>query len=107
MDILLPAIKKSLMNANHVTQVRINFLSKSDIKEYINLLSAIVGILPEEFPELHTLKSTTDLEVDFFSNITHIQLHRRAKALKRFQKLARKHKFQPVCIFYVVRLVIV
>lgn len=40
---------------------------------------------PALLGDLHTLRNETDPEADFFYNITHVQLHRRQRALKRLR----------------------
>ncbi|GAB4851882.1 hypothetical protein Ancab_031281 [Ancistrocladus abbreviatus] len=59
-------------------------------KEWVDLLHEMVLKL-SEVPNLKGLKalSSQDAEVDFFNNITHLQKHRRAKALLRFQNIVR------------------
>jgi len=41
---------------------------------------------PARFPELAAL-TAADEEVDFFRNVAHIQLHRRARALSRLVRV--------------------
>ena len=41
---------------------------------------------PAKLSELHAL-SSTDIEVDFFANIAHLQVHRRSRALHRLVKV--------------------
>ncbi len=41
---------------------------------------------PARFPELAAL-TAADEEVDFFHNVAHIQLHRRARALSRLVRV--------------------
>ncbi|KAK6941816.1 U3 small nucleolar RNA-associated protein 20, N-terminal [Dillenia turbinata] len=57
-------------------------------KEWVDLLREMVLRLPE-LPNLHSLKalSSADAEVDFFNNITHLQTHRRVRALSRFRNV--------------------
>jgi hypothetical protein len=40
---------------------------------------------PERFAELHAL-AHADIEVDFFANVAHLQMHRRTRALHRLVK---------------------
>lgn len=64
--------------------------------EYIVLLAHMVHCFPTHpvFAELSRL-TDNDLDLDFFVNITHIQLHRRTRALNRFLKQLRTSKFTP------------
>ncbi|XP_057867600.2 uncharacterized protein LOC131074886 isoform X2 [Cryptomeria japonica] len=57
-------------------------------REWMVILRAMVTNL-SDITTLNELKplSSTDLEVDFFSNILHIQKHRRAKAMTRLRNL--------------------
>ncbi|KAF5199197.1 Small subunit processome component 20-like protein [Thalictrum thalictroides] len=56
-------------------------------REWIALLRDMVLRL-HQIPMLNSVKElcSKDAEVDFFNNILHLQIHRRAKALARFQK---------------------
>ncbi|KAF9622576.1 hypothetical protein IFM89_032475 [Coptis chinensis] len=56
-------------------------------REWISLLRDMVLGLPQ-IPTLNSIKDlcSKDAEVDFFNNILHLQIHRRAKALMRFKK---------------------
>lgn len=57
-------------------------------KEWINLLREMVMKLPE-LANLNSLRAlcSNDAEVDFFNNISHLQRHRRARALSRFRNV--------------------
>lgn len=57
-------------------------------KEWVDLLREMVLKLPH-MPGLNSFKvlCSEDAEVDFFNNITHLQLHRRARALQRFRNV--------------------
>ncbi|KAI5069079.1 hypothetical protein GOP47_0015380 [Adiantum capillus-veneris] len=74
---LLPNIRKT-MTSDSLTVRR----------EVVSLLREMVSNLPCVSPlgELLPLIST-DAEVDFFNNITHIQTHRRIRAMSRFKEL--------------------
>ncbi|XP_045535556.1 small subunit processome component 20 homolog [Papilio machaon] len=61
--------------------------------ESISLLGELARECPEAdvvLSDLSHLINKEDLEVDFFENICHLQLHRRVRALLRFSKIARK-----------------
>ena len=74
-DIILPNLQKGLRKRN------------DDLKnEYISILSYIVS-KSTTFKGLEDMKVLTneiDPETDFFNNINHIQLHRRSRAIRRF-----------------------
>ncbi|KAL8136927.1 hypothetical protein V2J09_002928 [Rumex salicifolius] len=59
-------------------------------KEWVDLLREMILRLPVN-PKLRTLKAlcSDDAEVDFFNNLTHLQMHRRARALIRFGHVVR------------------
>lgn len=54
--------------------------------------------LPEIFPDLSTLANESD-DRDFFSNVAHLQLHRRTRALGRLVK-ARVSVLVPLTAHY-------
>lgn len=56
----------------------------------------LLGFLSRECPESHFIlkdlsiyTNKTDLEVDFFENVTHLQLHRHARALLKFSEITK------------------
>ncbi|CAG9786026.1 unnamed protein product [Diatraea saccharalis] len=58
---------------------------------------ALLGELAREAPDsdvvlsdLANLTNKDDIEVDFFENMCHLQMHRRVRALLKFSKVARK-----------------
>ncbi|KAK3258034.1 hypothetical protein CYMTET_32905, partial [Cymbomonas tetramitiformis] len=54
--------------------------------EHLEVLRRLGQTLPEMFPELQQLLDK-DPEVDFFYNVTHVQMHRRVRALRKLQKV--------------------
>ncbi|XP_054974485.1 small subunit processome component 20 homolog [Sorex araneus] len=56
--------------------------------DYTTLLSCLIQTFPSqpEFKELVQLTDCHDPEMDFFENMKHIQIHRRARALKKLAK---------------------
>ncbi|XP_049638753.1 small subunit processome component 20 homolog isoform X1 [Suncus etruscus] len=56
--------------------------------DYTTLLSCLIQTFPNqpEFQELVQLTDCHDPEMDFFENMKHIQIHRRARALKKLAK---------------------
>jgi len=78
---LVPALKVGITTRN--VSVR---------RSFIRLLSEVSkGFAshpsPHLYGDLHTLARSDNEELDFFLNITHIQIHRRARALSRLRKL--------------------
>ncbi|RXM33406.1 Small subunit processome component 20-like [Acipenser ruthenus] len=57
-------------------------------QEYTTILSCLVRTFPSnpEFKDLVQLTDYNDLESDFFEHMKHIQIHRRARALRKFAK---------------------
>ncbi|KAJ8935872.1 hypothetical protein NQ318_019456 [Aromia moschata] len=63
---------------------------------------ALLGHLARDCPEshfilrdLHNYANKTDLEVDFFENLTHLQIHRHARALLKFCQITRELETVP------------
>ncbi|KAM5170183.1 small subunit processome component 20 homolog [Mantella aurantiaca] len=57
-------------------------------QDYTTLLSNLIRTFPEhpEFSNLVQLTDYNDPEMDFFENMKHIQIHRRARALRKLAK---------------------
>lgn len=55
-------------------------------QEHLTLLRNLAVQFPNMFRELRVL-ADSDVEVDFFANIAHLQMHRRARALNRLSKV--------------------
>lgn len=70
-------------------------------EEYINVLAHIVRNA-DSFPEFKGLSvlANDDRELDFFSNITHIQLTSRQKAIRDLIEI--RNKISPDCIYHYV-----
>uniref|UniRef100_A0A7S3R808 U3 small nucleolar RNA-associated protein 20 domain-containing protein n=1 Tax=Dunaliella tertiolecta TaxID=3047 RepID=A0A7S3R808_DUNTE len=62
--------------------------SMSVRQEHLMLLRTLVLQCPDKFPDLVTLTSPQDPEIDFYLNVAHVQLHRRSRALVRMGRLA-------------------
>jgi U3 small nucleolar RNA-associated protein 20 len=62
----------------------------------MNLLAQLIRILPSSYPDLATLLNLTDPEADFYYNINHVQIHRRVRAMRRFQKICLEEKLNMV-----------
>nr|XP_056703398.1 small subunit processome component 20 homolog [Euleptes europaea] len=74
---LLEALRKGLKSKTESIQ-----------QDYTSLLSCLIQAFPKH-PEFHDLVQLTDChdpEMDFFENMKHIQIHRRARALKKLAK---------------------
>ena len=56
------------------------------LQEHLAILRQLAVLLPEKFGELSAL-SSTDIEVDFFANVAHLQVHRRIRALRRLVRV--------------------
>ncbi|KAG8578422.1 hypothetical protein GDO81_010484 [Engystomops pustulosus] len=92
----LAAIKRSgphfqeLISRNLLESLRNGLKSKVEtIKhDYTILLSNLIRTFPKnpEFSDLVQLTNYTDPEMDFFENMKHIQMHRRARALRKLAK---------------------
>nr|XP_048691400.1 small subunit processome component 20 homolog isoform X3 [Caretta caretta] len=63
-------------------------------QDYTSLLSCLIRTFPKhpEFQDLVQLTDCHDPEVDFFENMKHIQIHRRARALKKLAKQLTEDK---------------
>uniref|UniRef100_H3APA8 UTP20 small subunit processome component n=1 Tax=Latimeria chalumnae TaxID=7897 RepID=H3APA8_LATCH len=74
---LLEAIRKGLRNKTESIQ-----------QDYTTLLSSLIRTFSEhsEFQDLVQLTDYNDPEMDYFENMKHIQIHRRARALKKLAK---------------------
>ncbi|KYO17523.1 small subunit processome component 20-like protein [Alligator mississippiensis] len=74
---LLEALRKGLKSKTESIQ-----------QDYTSLLSCLIQTFPKhaEFQDLVQLTDCHDPEMDFFENMKHIQIHRRARALKKLAK---------------------
>uniref|UniRef100_A0A8C8SVZ5 UTP20 small subunit processome component n=1 Tax=Pelusios castaneus TaxID=367368 RepID=A0A8C8SVZ5_9SAUR len=63
-------------------------------QDYTSLLSCLIRTFPKhpEFQDLVQLTDCHDPEMDFFENMKHIQIHRRARALKKLAKQLTEDK---------------
>jgi U3 small nucleolar RNA-associated protein 20 len=73
-------------------------------QEWITALAHLVRKFPSNFEDLQLLTSA-DPETDFFNNIIHIQIHRKLKALRKFQKQCEAHPFSKVTLLIRIQLV--
>uniref|UniRef100_A0A8D0GIN0 UTP20 small subunit processome component n=1 Tax=Sphenodon punctatus TaxID=8508 RepID=A0A8D0GIN0_SPHPU len=74
---LLEAMRKGLKSKTETVQ-----------QDYTSLLSCLIQTFPKhlEFQDLVQLTNRHDPEMDFFENMKHIQIHRRARALSKLAK---------------------
>lgn len=56
--------------------------------QHLELMRLMAAALPSSFPEMQPLLDA-DAELDFFCNITHLQMHRRVRALKKLHGCIR------------------
>lgn len=57
------------------------------LQEHLTLLRQLAMSFPDKYAELNAL-SSADIEVDFFANVAHLQVHRRIRALRRLVKVS-------------------
>lgn len=65
-------------------------------QDYTTLLSCLIRTFPNhpEFEDLVQLTDYTDPEMDFFENMKHIQIHRRARALRKIARQLVEEKIE-------------
>lgn len=86
--------------SNLLTEIRsILKQSRIDINvrhEFIRHLATIIDLNGnhEDLQDLKRLRNYTDVEVDFFNNISHVQKHRRLRALKRLKLIHEEQPFR-------------
>ncbi|XP_063164718.1 small subunit processome component 20 homolog [Candoia aspera] len=81
---------KEIIQRTLLDSLRKGLKSKTECiqQDYTSLLSSLIQAFSEH-PEFHDLVQLTDYhdpEMDFFENMKHIQIHRRARALKKLAK---------------------
>ncbi len=72
LNVLSPAIRRQMNSSN-----------ASARGEYLALFVEVIRALPDQYADLVPLLSSDD-EANFFYNMTHLQIHRRQRALVRF-----------------------
>jgi U3 small nucleolar RNA-associated protein 20 len=77
-------ILKQPTTSNHIRQ------------EFIRHLAMVIDInsTNEDLTDLKRLRNHVDVELDFFNNITHVQNHRRLRALKRLKSFQEEQSFR-------------
>ena len=93
-----------------LSQVKAKLKLKSDITRhaFVNVLENLVKHFSTSahFADLSGLRDATDVEVDFFKNIVHVQLHRRMKALRRLSRhITDSHVKTETLVNYVLPIV--
>ena len=86
-DILLPSARKGACEVSEIVRA-----------EYLALMAHMTGHDPtwDEISDLVPLLANGDDEASFFSNVLHIQQHRRLRAIRRLNERARTEGFQSV-----------
>lgn len=87
-------LAKTVMN---LIQKRIRDVEKVRY-EVLNLLGTLARDHPNAHPvlaDLHPLTNSSNRDLDFFDNITHLQKFRHMKALRKFVEIAPKYKKIP------------
>ncbi|KAM6293789.1 small subunit processome component 20 homolog [Porphyrio hochstetteri] len=81
---------KELIQQTLLESVRRGLKSKTESiqQDYTSLLSCLIQTFPEnpEFRDLVQLTNRHDPDMDFFENMKHMQIHRRARALRKLAK---------------------
>lgn len=78
---IIPLIRQGL-NARNVTVRKYFILILSDVARGCRLSDS-----PNLYGDLNVLSNADDQDLDFFLNITHVQIHRRTRAFQRLRKL--------------------
>ncbi|XP_040840145.1 small subunit processome component 20 homolog isoform X1 [Ochotona curzoniae] len=81
---------KELIHRSLLEKLRKGLKSQTESiqQDYTTILSCLIQTFPNqpEFKDLVQLTHRQDPEMDFFENMKHIQIHRRARALKKLAK---------------------
>ena len=81
-----------------LSQVKAKLKLKSEASRhaFIGVLESLVKCFPTSghFADLVVLCDASDVEVDFFRNVVHMQLHRRMKALRRLSRCISDSKMK-------------
>ncbi|WRT65418.1 uncharacterized protein IL334_002361 [Kwoniella shivajii] len=83
--VIMPGIRKTLRSKQELVR-------NEALHVFAHAVKTCSGI--PELAELQPLLAEGDDEASFFTNITHIQVHRRARALHRLRNFASEHKIQ-------------
>uniref|UniRef100_A0A1Q3EYM7 Putative u3 small nucleolar rna-associated protein 20 n=1 Tax=Culex tarsalis TaxID=7177 RepID=A0A1Q3EYM7_CULTA len=85
--VILAALMKGVKDKNDTTRNE-SIQLLGDLARACSTVSGVLG-------DLHQLTSSEDREIDFFDNITHLQIHRHRRALNRFCKVVPKLAVPP------------
>ncbi|CAB3374755.1 Hypothetical predicted protein [Cloeon dipterum] len=91
-----PELRSLVMERTVMEIIRRGVRSKNEDlqQEVLGLLGVMVRECPELHPtlkDLQPLAQPDDLELDFFENIRHLQMHRRGRALMRFATAVKEN----------------
>ena len=64
-------------------------------QEFVSVLGVLAREYPKQYGALHAL-APSDSESSFFTNVWHVQVHRRKRALQEFHKHLEKHTMPQV-----------
>ncbi|XP_076171321.1 small subunit processome component 20 homolog [Ptiloglossa arizonensis] len=92
--------RRYLMDDTILVLIRKGIVSKNEVVRFQSI--GFLGCMAMECPEVHPilqdlslLTNKVDPEVDFFENMQHLQMHRRARALLKFCNIAMTLKKMP------------
>lgn len=83
-----------------LTEIRLilkqSTLSINIRQEFLRHLSYLIDInqTNEDLNDLKRLRNLNDIEIDFFHNLTHVQIHRRYRSLKRLKIIHTEENFR-------------
>lgn len=82
-------VKEEVLKRILMPEIRLKLASPSMTvrQEHLEFIRKVSLALPESFPELQPVTHKDD-DVDFWMNVCHVQLHRRARAFARLEKTA-------------------
>uniref|UniRef100_A0A158R5P3 DRIM domain-containing protein n=1 Tax=Syphacia muris TaxID=451379 RepID=A0A158R5P3_9BILA len=84
---MLDAEKSQLVEKHFIPLVLKGIRSKTELirNEFVLALVSLIAAFPthKQFCQLLKLRNTDDVELDFFANVSHLQLHRRQRAFRR------------------------
>lgn len=76
-------------------RLRIAALASQTVRqEHVEMVRLVARRLPGAFPELQAITHEED-DLDFWSNVCHVQLHRRARAFERMRRICESTGLDP------------
>jgi U3 small nucleolar RNA-associated protein 20 len=101
--ITLSSHEISWLESKFLYEIRCGLSNKKEIArhEFVTLLVEFINAFKNIFPYLNDLchlMDTLDVEKDFYENIKHIQMHRRARALKKLQRACDERLLSAKCL---------